>query len=119
MVRGRHPLLIYPFVVLGGYKMATLNHLNTDFFITPDGAAYPKSKKPIPFKVKKSLFERHGGKCSLCGEKVYLFQSISPYWCCCAEVDHIIPRSRGGRNDEDNLTLVCSLCNRGKSNGVS
>ena len=30
------------------------------------------------------------------------------------EIEHIIPRARGGRNDESNLWLSCSLCNRYK-----
>lgn len=32
------------------------------------------------------------------------------------EVDHIVPVSRGGSNNDDNLTAACKPCNRGKSN---
>lgn len=31
-------------------------------------------------------------------------------------VDHIIPRTRKGKNTEDNLQVQCSKCNLGKSN---
>ena len=32
------------------------------------------------------------------------------------EIEHIIPRSKGGSNDESNLWLACPLCNRYKGN---
>lgn len=35
------------------------------------------------------------------------------------EIEHILPRSRGGSNDESNLWLSCPLCNRHKANRIS
>lgn len=49
-------------------------------------------------------------------------------WTCCScgrsskeegiilEVDHIVPRSKGGNDDKDNLQTLCKKCNVGKSN---
>lgn len=31
------------------------------------------------------------------------------------EIEHIVPRAKGGRDDESNLWLSCPLCNRFKS----
>lgn len=34
------------------------------------------------------------------------------------EIDHIIPVSKGGSNDESNLWLACPICNRYKSDKI-
>jgi hypothetical protein len=34
------------------------------------------------------------------------------------EIEHIIPRSQGGSDDESNLWLSCSLCNRYKGSQI-
>ena len=59
--------------------------------------------KTIRFKV----FQRDGFICQYCGQKppkVVL------------EVDHIIPKSKKGKDDIDNLIASCFDCNRGKGN---
>jgi hypothetical protein len=35
------------------------------------------------------------------------------------ELDHIVPRARGGTNDEANLWLSCSVCNGHKGDRVT
>ena len=35
------------------------------------------------------------------------------------EIEHIIPRARGGTSDESNLWLSCPLCNRSKADRTS
>ncbi|QWV98957.1 HNH endonuclease [Geomonas nitrogeniifigens] len=50
-------------------------------------------------EIKDRLIKKYGNKCSGCGaEGVNL------------EVCHIVPQIHGGSDDEDNLTLLCSLC---------
>jgi hypothetical protein len=35
------------------------------------------------------------------------------------EIEHIVPRARGGKSDESNLWLSCPLCNRHKADRTS
>ncbi len=51
--------------------------------------------------------KRDGYNCRLCGKA-----GSEP------EVDHILPVSRGGANDMDNLQTLCWVCNRGKRGSV-
>ncbi len=34
------------------------------------------------------------------------------------EIDHIIPLSRGGREDENNMQILCRKCNRKKDYSI-
>ncbi len=59
---------------------------------------------PINYRKNKHvLFGQQEGRCSGC-------KTEFPYRI--MEVDHIIPRSRGGTDHMDNLQLLCSHCNR-------
>lgn len=35
------------------------------------------------------------------------------------EIEHLVPRARGGSDEEDNLWLSCGLCNRYKGSRIS
>lgn len=61
----------------------------------------------ISKKTRFEIFKRDGFKCQYCGHHP---PSVT------LEVDHIIPVSKGGEDDEDNLVTSCFDCNRGKSN---
>ena len=57
------------------------------------------------YEVREYLLEKWGRKCVYCdAENIPL------------QVDHIIPRSRGGSDRIDNLTLACGSCNQKKNN---
>lgn len=64
-------------------------------------------RTPISKKTRFDVFKRDLFKCQYCGNTP---PSII------LEVDHIIPVSKKGTNDIDNLTTSCFDCNRGKSN---
>lgn len=55
------------------------------------------------YNIRNYLLEKHGRKCFYCGKTVSGF-----------EVEHMLPKSRGGSNRIDNLTLSCHNCNEKK-----
>ncbi|MGB9887086.1 MAG: RNA-guided endonuclease IscB [Moorellales bacterium] len=57
------------------------------------------------YEVREYLLEKWGRRCVYCGK-----QGIP------LEIDHIIPRSRGGTDRVSNLTLACRECNQAKGN---
>jgi hypothetical protein len=60
----------------------------------------------ITNKQRFEVFKKYNFTCQYCGRhtpEVIL------------EIDHIIPKSKGGTDDIDNLTVSCFECNRGKS----
>lgn len=56
-------------------------------------------------KTRNRIFLRDGPRCNYCGD------TRGPY-----HIDHIIPLSRGGTNDEKNLCVSCATCNLDKGN---
>jgi len=62
---------------------------------------------PVPTDIRYRVLAAANGRCALCGTHSSERR---------IEVDHIVPRSRGGSNDFDNLQALCDECNRGKSN---
>ena len=62
---------------------------------------------PVPDSLRYRLLKESGGRCSLCG----VTKKERPL-----DIDHIIPRSKGGKNNEENLQVLCDKCNRSKGN---
>jgi HNH endonuclease len=60
------------------------------------------TRQPVPREVRRTVFERDGGKCAQCGSNFDL------------QYDHIIPVALGGATTVDNLQLLCGDCNREK-----
>ncbi|MBR0383837.1 MAG: HNH endonuclease [Eubacteriaceae bacterium] len=55
------------------------------------------------YEIREYLLEKFGRKCAYCGKENVPF-----------EVEHIIPKSRGGSNRISNLTIACHQCNEEK-----
>ena len=61
----------------------------------------------VPVITKHKLFKRDRGLCAYCGDTIQ--ES-------CAEAEHIIPNSRGGKYSWMNLVISCRPCNQRKGN---
>ncbi|MCK4447000.1 MAG: HNH endonuclease [Candidatus Marinimicrobia bacterium] len=59
-------------------------------------------RKSISEELRNEIFKRDGYKCKKCGNKKDL------------TIDHVIPFSKGGTTERDNLQTLCQKCNRGK-----
>lgn len=61
---------------------------------------------------KIRLWERDKYKCRYCGWDFAV--SFETWWHSAICVDHVIPKKRGGTNDDDNLVTACFNCNAAK-----
>lgn len=64
-------------------------------------AAVPRMRQ-VPLS-RRALFQRDNATCQYCGEQP---KSL--------EVEHVVPRSKGGRNVWENVTTACRACNAHK-----
>ena len=56
---------------------------------------------PVPL-TRRAVFARDGGRCVYCGVPA-------------TSIDHVVPRSRGGRHEWDNVVSACRRCNHVKA----
>lgn len=68
-------------------------------------AAGPR-REPITRDIRRAVFDRDGGKCVECGSNFDL------------QYDHILPVAHGGATTIENLQILCSDCNRRKSDSI-
>ena len=63
--------------------------------------------QPSAALSRRNLFRRDRHTCQYCGRKTATNE---------LSIDHVLPRSRGGRTTWENCVLACTGCNRRKAN---
>lgn len=75
--------------------------------------AAPQYQRGLVTKqMRESILTRDNWTCQRCGNSVYNEPNLL------LEVDHIIPVSRGGKTEPNNLQTLCWKCNREKSDCI-
>ena len=60
---------------------------------------------------RSKVFKRDRGRCRYC------YQFVGPNGAA-YEIDHVVPRAKGGLTEMANLVLACRACNRAKSDAI-
>lgn len=60
-------------------------------------------------KERFEFLKKYNFTCQYCGRKAPEIQF---------HIDHIFPKSKGGKSEENNLILACDECNIGKGNKI-
>lgn len=103
-------------LVLGRDKAEVLKEYDRGHFYFKPAVLRLKVKTPNPYKIRKiapfsrkNIFIRDSWRCQYCG--IYLTKKN-------ATIDHVMPKSRGGKNSYNNCVASCQSCNIKKGNGT-
>lgn len=76
-------------------------------------SAFSKEQRSLmTSRLRQHIKERDNYTCKCCGNSVYKEPNLL------LEIDHIIPVSKGGVTEENNLQTLCWKCNRQKSSKI-
>lgn len=76
----------------------------------------PIISRTISPQLRNEILERNGFTCQLCGAGPGDTDPFNPNRKVRLHIDHIKPLSQGGTDKRDNLRVLCSACNQGRSN---
>ena len=71
--------------------------------------------RTISGKVRRRIYERNGFTCRVCGAEAGEESGCEPGRKCRLQIDHILPISQGGTDEEHNLRAVCVYYNKDKA----
>ena len=84
----------------GVIKALNKNWKTISFFLKKGNLPKKRKRKNLHFSsLKWKIFKRDNFTCQNCGSQEFL------------ELDHIIPISKGGKEEEDNYQTLCKKCN--------
>lgn len=66
-------------------------------------------KRNRRLKLRFQIFQRDNFTCQYCGRKAPAIE---------IEIDHIKPKSKGGKNNPENYLTACADCNNGKGDYI-
>ncbi len=76
----------------------------------------PVIARDISDKLRRQILERNGYTCQVCGAGAGEDSGCEPGKKNRLQIDHIVPISQGGTDDEHNLRAVCVYYNKDKAN---
>jgi hypothetical protein len=98
-------LIIGPLVAIMGLTFV-VKQVYAEETVIVDDVARPVRSRYISNDVKAAVIRRDEGRCVVCSATEDI------------QFDHIIPWSKGGSNNQENIQVLCGDCNRRKSNSI-
>jgi hypothetical protein len=102
-----------------GYQIMSHNDradLKPGQYILENMERKPVVSRSISPQLRNEILERNGYTCQRCGAGPGDTDPFNPGRKVRLHIDHIKPISQGGKDTKDNLRVLCSACNQGKSN---
>lgn len=78
----------------------------------------PVIARGIGSKLRRQILTRNGFTCQVCGAEAGQESGCEPGKKCRLQIDHTIPVSQGGTDDEGNLRAVCVYYNKDKADVI-
>ncbi len=85
----------------------------SDILVPKNKVIKHKTKRNISDRLRFSILMRDGFTCQSCGKSPTTERGVKLH------VDHILPYSKGGETEENNLEVKCQQCNLGKGNAFN